>query len=203
MQADGVDLCVPLGVAVSWPKKALWPISPRAAGLDQQKGKNKTICVTVTRTTTTTTTSAILINTGYFKAAPGLLKLGELIVGTVIIGLVATTLSRYHNYYSSGNEELFFFVTACACVIATGCLLISCLLSISTASIISKTIFLPLLLVPLTLMNLLSAVLLLFTVISRNHGHKVTEDMYSTRIQAAVREQNLSVLKRNGCLILI
>ncbi|CAB3361712.1 Hypothetical predicted protein [Cloeon dipterum] len=141
MQADGVDLCVPLGVAVSWPKKALWPISPRAAGLDQQKGKNKTICVTVTRTTTTTTTSAILINTGYFKAAPGLLKLGELIVGTVIIGLVATTLSRYHNYYSSGNEELFFFVTACACVIATGCLLISCLLSISTASIISKTIF--------------------------------------------------------------
>ncbi|XP_059469217.1 CKLF-like MARVEL transmembrane domain-containing protein 8 isoform X2 [Neocloeon triangulifer] len=97
--------------------------------------------VTVTRTTTTTTTSAILINTGYFKAVPGLLKLGQVILGTIIIGLVATTLSRYNNYYYSGSEELFFFVTACACLIATGCLLISCLLSISTASIISKTIF--------------------------------------------------------------
>ncbi len=37
--------------------------------------------VTVTRTTTTTTTSAILLNTGYFKTYPGLLKLFELVGG--------------------------------------------------------------------------------------------------------------------------
>ncbi|XP_059469213.1 uncharacterized protein LOC132192972 isoform X1 [Neocloeon triangulifer] len=142
--------------------------------------------VTVTRTTTTTTTSAILINTGYFKAVPGLLKLGQVILGTIIIGLVATTLSRYNNYYYSGSEELFFFVTACACLIATGCLLISCLLSISTASIISKTIFLLMLLVPLTLMYLIAATLVLVTVVARNYGHKIYEDEFSTRIHAAI-----------------
>ncbi|KAG8308622.1 hypothetical protein J6590_105315 [Homalodisca vitripennis] len=33
--------------------------------------------VTVTRTTTSTTTSAIILNTGYCKTAPGLVKIGE------------------------------------------------------------------------------------------------------------------------------
>jgi lysine/ornithine N-monooxygenase len=35
--------------------------------------------VTVTRTTTTTTTSAIILNTGYLKTWPGLLKLAQLV----------------------------------------------------------------------------------------------------------------------------
>jgi len=36
---------------------------------------NMSHAVTVTRTTTTTSTSAILLNIGYFKTLPGLLKL--------------------------------------------------------------------------------------------------------------------------------
>ncbi|KAF4520865.1 hypothetical protein B566_EDAN007046 [Ephemera danica] len=96
--------------------------------------------VTITRTTTTTTTSAILLNTGYLKSLPGLLKLAQVVIGSVVIGLVATTIMRYRNYYNT-SEELFFLVIACACLLATGCLLISCLISISTASIIAKTIF--------------------------------------------------------------
>nr|CAH7757014.1 unnamed protein product [Callosobruchus chinensis] len=35
--------------------------------------------VTITRTTTTTTTSAIIINTGYLKSWPGLLKFAQLV----------------------------------------------------------------------------------------------------------------------------
>lgn len=35
--------------------------------------------VTVTRTTTTTTTSAIILNTGYLKTWPGLLKLAQVV----------------------------------------------------------------------------------------------------------------------------
>lgn len=53
---------------------------------------------------------------------------------------MVTSTSRYHSVYTAG-EELFFLVTASACLLGTGCLLVSCLLSISTASIISKTIF--------------------------------------------------------------
>lgn len=35
--------------------------------------------VTVTRTTTTTSTSAIILNTGYCKTLPGLLKIAEIV----------------------------------------------------------------------------------------------------------------------------
>ena len=39
--------------------------------------------VTVTRTTTTTSTSAILLNIGYFKTVPGILKVLH-VVSTVV-----------------------------------------------------------------------------------------------------------------------
>lgn len=35
--------------------------------------------VTVTRTTTTTSTSAIILNTGYCKTVPGILKIAEIV----------------------------------------------------------------------------------------------------------------------------
>ena len=95
--------------------------------------------VTVTRTTTTSTTSAILLNTGYFKTYPGLLKLFELIIGAVIVGITAY-YNKYQNYYTS-SPEVFFCIVAVACLVGTGCLLLSCILSISSASILPKTIF--------------------------------------------------------------
>jgi len=99
--------------------------------------------VTVTRTTTTvTSTSAILLNTGYLKTAPGLLKLTQMLLGCVVVGLVG----NYIGYNTAANTylfvpELFLLLIATTCLITTTCLLTSCLLSISTATIIAKTMF--------------------------------------------------------------
>lgn len=99
--------------------------------------------VTVTRTTTTvTTTSAILLNTGYLKTAPGILKILQLIIGCVIVGILGHFLSGY--YASRANlfvAELFLLLISTTCLITTACLLASCLLSISTSTIIAKTMF--------------------------------------------------------------
>ncbi|XP_046650416.1 uncharacterized protein LOC124341372 isoform X2 [Daphnia pulicaria] len=96
--------------------------------------------VTVTRTTTTvTTTSAILLNTGYLKTTSGILKLLQLILGCVIVGLVGHYFARSSPLFFTA--ELFLLLIATTCLITTTCLLISCLLSISTATIIAKTMF--------------------------------------------------------------
>ncbi|XP_019866602.1 CKLF-like MARVEL transmembrane domain-containing protein 8 [Aethina tumida] len=94
--------------------------------------------VTVTRTTTTTTTSAIILNTGYLKSWPGLLKLAQLVLGIVVVGLVG----YYYRKYGAIPEvpETFFLLMAVTFLIGTFLLLLSCIISISTASIISKTI---------------------------------------------------------------
>jgi len=96
--------------------------------------------VMVTRTTTTTTTtSAILLNTGYLKTLPGVLKLLQVVIGTIVVGLLANYSGYWPNY--DFQAMLFLLLIATSCLIATGCLLISCLLSISTATIIAKTMF--------------------------------------------------------------
>ncbi|KAG5900502.1 hypothetical protein JTB14_010912 [Gonioctena quinquepunctata] len=90
------------------------------------------------RTTTTTTTSAIIINTGYLKSWPGLLKFAELILGIVVVGLVSYYINKW-NYINT--PELFFLLMAVTFLVGTFILLTACLISISTASIISKTIY--------------------------------------------------------------
>jgi len=96
--------------------------------------------VTVTRTTTTvTTTSAILLNTGYLKTLPGVLKLCQLVLGCIVVGLVGNYFSYNQAYLFV--PELFLLLIATTCLITTACLLFSCLLSISTATIIAKTMF--------------------------------------------------------------
>lgn len=95
--------------------------------------------VTVTRTTTTTTTSAIIINTGYLKSWPGILKLAELILGIVVVGLVSYYFDKYRAQLNT--PEIFFLLMAVTFLIGTFLLLTACLISISTASIISKTIY--------------------------------------------------------------
>lgn len=98
--------------------------------------------VVITRTTTTTTsTSHLILNTGYLKTTAGLLKLAQLIINAVNVGIVAWHLRRYHSIYASGNPELFFLLMAVAFLIGTFCLLASCLVSLSTGGIISKTIY--------------------------------------------------------------
>ncbi|KAE8738955.1 hypothetical protein FOCC_FOCC015555 [Frankliniella occidentalis] len=97
--------------------------------------------VTVTRTTTTTTTSAILLNTGYFKTYPGLLKLFELLIGAAIVGITAHYGSNYYHNYVTQSPEIFLCIVATTFMVGTACLLLSCILSISTASILPKTLF--------------------------------------------------------------
>lgn len=98
--------------------------------------------VTVTRTTTTTTTSAIIINTGYLKTWPGILKLTELILGIICVGLVSYYYSNpmyYQNVIKT--PETFFLLMAVTFMVGTFLLLLSCMISIATSSIISKTIY--------------------------------------------------------------
>lgn len=124
--------------------------------------------VTITRTTTTNSTSALILNTGYLKTLPGLLKLAQLvtinwqnfpklhriliskwfsqtiqIIGAVCVGLVAHYYTNYSNYrgYYGYTAELFFLLMATSFLIGTFCLLVSCLFSLSTGGIISKTIY--------------------------------------------------------------
>lgn len=99
--------------------------------------------VIVTRTTTTTTsTSAILLNTGYLRTTSGILKLLQLLLGCVIVGLIGAYFgSNYRSEVAFFVAELFLLLIATTCLISTACLLASCLLSISTATIIAKTMF--------------------------------------------------------------
>lgn len=119
--------------------------------------------VVITRTTTTTTsTSHVVLNTGYLRTTPGLLKLAQLvrynptcaplslsssysfslqIIGAVNVGLVAYYIRRYPVSSLPTSPEFFFLLMAVAFLIGTFCLLASCLVSLSTGGIISKTIY--------------------------------------------------------------
>lgn len=93
------------------------------------------------RTQTVTTghsSSAIIINTSYLKSWRGLLKLLQLALGIVCVGIVGHEFSRY-GYHTTG--ELFFLLITTTFMIATFILLLSCLTSFSTESIITKTIY--------------------------------------------------------------
>ncbi|CAL4117876.1 unnamed protein product [Meganyctiphanes norvegica] len=97
--------------------------------------------VTVHRMVTTTTTSAVLLNIGYVKTLPGILKVFQIILSCIAIGI----LGHYITTYTSSREvivpELFFLLIATACLICTSLLLFSCLCSIATASIMPRTLF--------------------------------------------------------------
>ncbi|XP_011700413.1 PREDICTED: uncharacterized protein LOC105457447 isoform X1 [Wasmannia auropunctata] len=89
------------------------------------------------RTQTVTSSSTIVINTGYLKTWSGILKLLQLALGIVCVGIAGHEFSQ--NSYRI-TAELFFLLITTTFMIATFILLLSCLTSFSTASIISKTI---------------------------------------------------------------
>lgn len=121
--------------------------------------------VRITRTVTTSeTTSTLILNTGYLKSLPGMLKLIQLVnvyflfkttisltimcicvfrniqlLGGASVGLVAWYYVD-RQYYDT-NAELFFLLMATSFLVGTFCLLASCLFSLSTGGIISKTIY--------------------------------------------------------------
>lgn len=120
--------------------------------------------VTITRTTTSTTnTSYIVLNTGYLKSFPGILKLFELvsetlggelcsisnpilnsrlmqIIGAAVVGILAYNYEDYRRNFNH-QQDLFHFLMATTFMIGTFCLLLACLTSLSTGGIIAKTIY--------------------------------------------------------------
>lgn len=116
--------------------------------------------VTVHRMVTTTTTSAFLVNVGYIKTFPGILKIFQILLGCVVVGIIG-----HYIQWSAGKQklvpELFFLLIATACLITTSLLLFSCLCSIATASIIPKTLFETLYHIAATLLYFASALYLL------------------------------------------
>ncbi|XP_026678248.1 uncharacterized protein LOC113466771 [Diaphorina citri] len=91
--------------------------------------------VTVTRTTTSTTTSAIILNTGYLKTLPGLLKLAQVIIGAVILFIYIYNLDNTRVNFTSHRPEAFFICIATSFFLGSFLLLLSCIISISTGSI--------------------------------------------------------------------
>lgn len=93
--------------------------------------------VTIRTQTVTSSSSAIIINTGYLKTWSGILKLLQLALGIVCVGIVGHEVNQ-HGYQFTA--VLFFLLITTTFMIGTFILLLSCLSSLSTASIISKTI---------------------------------------------------------------
>lgn len=89
--------------------------------------------------TTTTTTTAVLINVGYVKKAPGLIMLLQILLGIVAVGIVGYHLNLNNSYQHV--PEVFFLLVVTPCLITTFVLFLSCLCSIATASILPKTLF--------------------------------------------------------------
>jgi len=93
-------------------------------------------------TTTTTNSNAIILNSGYLKTIPGLLKLGELILGIISVGIIGYYYTNgWDGYTYQITGALFFFLMTTTFMICTFCLLLSCVVSWSTGGLISKTMF--------------------------------------------------------------
>ncbi|KAK4309924.1 hypothetical protein Pmani_018477 [Petrolisthes manimaculis] len=109
---------------------------------------------------TTTTTSAFLVNVGYIKTFPGIVKIFQILLGCVAVGIIGHYIG-WNGHSSELVPELFFLLIATTCLITTTLLLLSCLCSIATASIIPKTLFETLYHLVATLLYFASALYLL------------------------------------------
>ncbi|XP_029169283.1 uncharacterized protein LOC114939207 isoform X3 [Nylanderia fulva] len=94
--------------------------------------------VTIRTQTVTTSSSTIVVNTGYLKSWNGILKVLQLALGIVCVGIIG---SEFNSYYIRSTAECFFLLITTTFMIGTFILVLSCLISLSTASILSKTIY--------------------------------------------------------------
>ncbi|XP_012543295.1 uncharacterized protein LOC105840780 [Monomorium pharaonis] len=92
--------------------------------------------VTIRTQTVTSSSSTIVLNTGYLKTWSGILKLLQVALGIVCVGIVG---HEFSNVYRS-TADLFFLLITTTFMIGSFILLLSCLTSFSTASIMAKTI---------------------------------------------------------------
>ncbi|XP_071563513.1 uncharacterized protein [Temnothorax nylanderi] len=92
--------------------------------------------VTIRTQTVTSSSSTIVVNTGYLKTWSGILKLLQVALGIVCVGIVGNEFGPRPHV----TAELFFLLITTTFMIGTFILLLSCVTSLSTASILSKTI---------------------------------------------------------------
>ncbi|KAF2350900.1 Marvel domain [Trinorchestia longiramus] len=137
--------------------------------------------VTVHRMTTTTTTTAVLLNIGYLKTLPGIIKLFQIVLGIVAVAITGHYIKWDSSYYENMVPELFFLLVATTCLITTTLLLFSCLCSIATASIIPKTLFVSLMNGTLMYLLLYSSTYKLIKLTERNAGYSIPERGFGLR----------------------
>ncbi|XP_017891851.1 uncharacterized protein LOC108632063 [Ceratina calcarata] len=91
-----------------------------------------------THQTVTSSSTAIIINSGYLKTWSGILKLVQVALGAVCVGIAADHITN-HSRYNFFTTEMFFLLITTTFMIGTFLLLMSCLISLSTSSIMAKT----------------------------------------------------------------
>ncbi|ODN00653.1 hypothetical protein Ocin01_06029 [Orchesella cincta] len=155
--------------------------------------------VTVTRTTTTSTTQAVLLNVGYLKTLPGVLKLIHVILGIVTVSLLGHYIAYHKNHYiyrTGANyihvadhaifiPELFFLLIATTCLITSTLLLVSCLISIATATIIPKTVLEIIYHIVAAVLLVISSIIYLVNIEQELKNQRVVQSSYSGRLAAA------------------
>ncbi|KYN39843.1 hypothetical protein ALC56_05610 [Trachymyrmex septentrionalis] len=95
--------------------------------------------MTIRSQTVVTRSTAIVINTGYLKSWSGFLKMLQLALGIVCIGIVGYEFNS--SIVSRNTAELFFLLITTTFMISTFILLLSYLASLYTAKTIPKTIY--------------------------------------------------------------
>ncbi|XP_014236284.1 uncharacterized protein LOC106658715 [Trichogramma pretiosum] len=123
------------------------------------------------QTRTVTTGSPSVINTTFCRSWSGILKLCQVILGVISVGLVGYVISHYPGAYLPVTETLFFMLIATTFMIASFVLVLSYLCSYTTESIISKTIF-ELLYHAFAFALLLAASVTLLTKVTRGRYHR-------------------------------
>ena len=95
--------------------------------------------VTIRTERVTSSSTAVIINSGYLKTWSGLVKLLQLAMGIVCVGIIGHQFTN-QGYYNT-TAELFFLLMTTTFLIGTFILLLSSLASLSTSGIIPKTIY--------------------------------------------------------------
>uniref|UniRef100_T1JME5 MARVEL domain-containing protein n=1 Tax=Strigamia maritima TaxID=126957 RepID=T1JME5_STRMM len=144
--------------------------------------------VTVTRTTTTVSSSAIILNIGFLKGVPGILKLLQLIIGIIIVGILSHystswTISTRYDY----RADLFYILVAVAFFVTTFLLIVSGVISLATASILPKTVFEYIYHATAFLLYLIATIVYLTALIKRNDRYHYSQyPGYEAKMAAAV-----------------
>ncbi|XP_053977463.1 uncharacterized protein LOC128875680 [Hylaeus volcanicus] len=94
--------------------------------------------VTVRTQTMTSTSTSVIINSGYLKTWGGIIKLLQLTLGVVCVGIIGHQFTTNQYFVTA---ELFFLLIMTTFMIGTFIIIVSCLASFSTSSIIVKTIY--------------------------------------------------------------